>query len=465
VTPEAEAAAQVLATSTSLSRLTDLSRVDPRLLVPAAAGIGGLLYLLRPHPSVHPSPPSLSLRGEGVPVVDGTGGRTSWIAGRTLSAADAVLRALWAKERRCLAAPHLALRSVSLLHGPSGEGKSRWLSEVVYALIRGTEVFGWRTVQTPVVWVTEEPLAVWKDKGGVVIRDGELSWPWWRRWLRALLPRRFPPTVWVVSLPDLGYEASLPAFRALWRGRVYNLVRRTGARLVIGDTVFALCPQAVADNTTAKVFMVEARWLASKTGCAVELVHHDNDAGRPLGAKMLKGDADYTHHVTRLPRTGEADRRRVVTFGKRYEPVAPDPLVYEMDDDGRLRSVSIGKAPEAILTGGPPIGGDSALPLPTPLPLPAQQPPDPTSILRERAYRSVLPRLTGGTGESEGWVTTGVLVRALVDAGVGVGRSKGYTLLKDLAAAGKLECQSGPGDEARAYRLSQPAQGRAATAP
>ena len=447
MSPEAEIVSRVLASTTSLSHL---HTADPRLVAVAAAGASGLLYLLRPTPSsVHPS--ASRSREQGGAVVDGTlRGRTSWIAGRTLSAADAVLRSLWAKERRCLAAPHLALRSVSLLHGPSGEGKSRWLSEVVYALIRGTDVFGWRTQQTPVVWVTEEPLAVWKDKGGVVIRDGELGWPWWRRWLRALLPRRFPPTVWVVSLPDIGYEASLPAFRALWRGRVYNLVKRTGAKLVIGDTVFALCPQAVADNTTAKVFMMEARWLASKTGCAVELVHHDNDAGRPLGAKMLKGDADYTHHVTRLPRTGEADRRRVVTFGKRYEPVAPDPLVYEMDDDGRLRSVSIGKAPEAIITGGPTIGGDSAPPLPTPLPLPAQQPPDPTSILRERAYRVLL-----GPLEGEGWVTTGVLVKALVDAGV-CQRSAGYTLLTSLAGAGRLERQEGPQETARAYRLPLP---------
>jgi hypothetical protein len=448
VTPEAEAAAQVLATSTSLSRLTDLSRVDPRLLVPAAAGIGGLLYLLRPHPSVHPSAPPPT---GGSAVVDETGGRTSWIAERTVSAADAVLRALWAKGRRCLAAPHFALRSVSLLHGPSGEGKSRWLSEIVYALIRGAEVFGWRTQQTPVVWVTEEPLAVWKDKGGVVIRDGELGWPWWRRWLRALFPRRFPPTVWVVSLPDIGYEASLPAFRALWRGRVYNLVRRTGARLVIGDTVFALCPQAVADNTTAKVFMVEARWLASKTGCAVELVHHDNDAGRPLGAKMLKGDADFTHHVTRLPRTGEADRRRVVTFGKRYEPVAPDPLVYEMDDDGRLRSVPAPSTRPSVHQEGAPWTDDR----PAPLPLPVQAPPDPTPILRERAYRSVLPRLTGSAGESEGWVTTGTLVKALVDAGV-CQRSAGYKLLTSLAEAGRLERQEGPQETARAYRLPPP---------
>lgn len=433
---------------------------EPQAQAAVALGAGLValrLTVLRPHPSVRPSAPPPA--GGGSAVVDGTGGRTSWIAGRTLSAADAVLRALWAKGRRCLAAPHFALQSVSLLHGPSGEGKSRWLSEVVYALIRGEDVFGWRTQRTAVVWVTEEPLAVWKDKGGVVIRDGELGWPWWRRWLRALLPRRFPPTVWVVSLPDIGYEASLPAFRALWRGRVYNLVKRTGAKLVIGDTVFALCPQAVADNTTAKVFMMEARWLASRTGCAVELVHHDNDAGRPLGAKMLKGDADYTHHVTRLPRTGEADRRRVVTFGKRYEPVAPDPLVYEMDEDGRLRAVSAAPLPARPSVHQEP--AERTDDHPAPLPLPTQAPPDPTSILRGRAYRTLAPHLEGG-----GWITAGVLVKALVDAGV-CQRSAGYALLTALADAGRLERQEGPRETARAYRLTvPPTPGRAAaTAP
>lgn len=450
MTPETEAAAAVLAYSTTINSLT----ADPRLVALGAAGLGGLAWFLRPTPSVRPSASAPPGERAEAPAVDETGGRRG---ARGQAAVDAVLRALWAKGRRCLADPHLALRSVSLLHGPSGEGKSRWLSEVVYALIRGEDVFGWRTVQTAVVWVTEEPLAVWKDKGAVVLREGELAWPWWRRWLRAWFPRRFEPTVWVISLPDIGYEASLPAFRALWRGRVYRLVRRTGARLVIGDTVFALCPQAVADNTTAKVFMMEARWLASKTGCAVELVHHDNDAGKPLGAKMLKGDADFTHHVTRLPRTREDDRRRVVTFGKRYEPVAPDPLVYEMDDDGRLRGV-VAHPPPVLMPSAhrEEVDGGGR---PAPLPLPVQTPPaapDPTSILRERAYRALVPHLTGAAGESEGWVTTGRLVKALEAAGV-CKRSAGYQLLTALAEAGRLERQGEPGLPARAYRLPPPA--------
>ena len=432
-------------------RLLAYVATDPQAQAAAALGAGLLalrLTLLRPTPSsVHPS---ASRSGEqGGAVVDETlrGRMVWWVARGTVSAADAVLRALWAKGRRGLFGPHMELRSVSLLHGPSNEGKSRWLSEVVRAMIRGQEVFGWRTTQTAVVWVTEEPLAVWKGKGGVVIRDGELGWPWWRRWLRALLPRCFAPTVWVLSLPDLGYEASLPAFRALWRGQVYNLVRRTGARLVIGDTVFALCPQAVADNTTAKVFMMEARWLASRTGCAVELVHHDNDAGRPLGAKMLKGDADYTHHVTRLPRTGEADRRRVVTFGKRYEPVAPDPLVYEMDEDGRLREVVAHPPPVLVQP-----ASSSQEAMPAPLPLPVQQPPDPTSILQERAHRALAPHLEGGE-----WVPPGRLAKALEDKGWG--RSAAYKLLTALAEAGRLERQDGPRDTAKAYRLPPPTDG------
>ena len=88
---------------------------------------------------------------------------------------------------------------------------------------------------------------------------------------------------------------------------------------------------------------------ASRANAAVELVHHDNDGGKPLGAKMIKGDADFTHHVSRLPKAREDDRRRVVTFGKRYEPFAPEPLVYEMREDGRLYAVGERPSADAML--------------------------------------------------------------------------------------------------------------------
>jgi hypothetical protein len=432
MTPEAQQAAQVLAYS---SRLNEVS-ADWRLLAGLGTGLVALrLTVLRPSP-VRPSPADRGGSASGT-----TAGRTQ---GGGESAADAVLRALWARGRRALAGPHLALRSVSLLHGPSGEGKSRWLSEVVYALVRGVDVFGWKTTQTAVVWVTEEPLAVWKDKGAVILREDELVWRRWKRWARVLFPRWFAPTVWVVSLPDIGYEASLPAFRELWRGRIYSLAKRTGARLVIGDTVFALCPQAVADNTTAKVFMGEVRWLAAKTGAAIELVHHDNDAGKPLGAKMLKGDADFTHHVTRLPRAREDDRRRRVEFGKRYEPVAPDPLVYEMDEDGRLQEVDARPSPGVR----PPSSqeGEDAL---LPRPLPVRQLPEPG---RDDPCKAIYAWVRGQAREA--WPRA-VLYKAVAANPEMPARAHGpvYAHLKHLVDDGWL-CAGDDG----ALRVAHPAQ-------
>jgi hypothetical protein len=92
-------------------------------------------------------------------------------------------------------------------------------------------------------------------------------------------------------------------------------------------------------NTIAKVVMGQFGMFAVALNVAVELVHHDNDGGNPLGPKQLKGQADYTHHQHRLPHAREEDRRRIVEFGKRYEPYPPPPLIYRMRDDGRLEAV------------------------------------------------------------------------------------------------------------------------------
>ncbi len=238
-------------------------------------------------------------------------------------------------KRERLVGDHFTVGSVAINHGPSGVGKSRWLTECVRALVRGEPVFGWATVHTPVVWVTEESLSVWEDKARLIVRAEEVEWPWWKRAVRRRWPRRFAATVWPISLPDLQLEPTAETFPDLV-ALIERQVRRTGARLVILDTLMAVCPQAVKDNELAKVFMRQCASLAFRCRVAVEVVHHDNNDGNPLGAKMIKAACDYTHHVSVPEDNGGDERLRVVTFGKRYTPLPPPPLYYRMEDDGQL---------------------------------------------------------------------------------------------------------------------------------
>jgi hypothetical protein len=121
------------------------------------------------------------------------------------------------------------------------------------------------------------------------------------------------------------------------------------------------------------------------------------------------------------------------------------------------------KAPDPITTEEAPIAGDSTTPVPVPLarqtPLP---PPDPAELTRRRALDALHPLLSG---EGDGWVSTGRLVKALVEADPPiVQRTPAYNLLAAFAQEGRLERQLGPTGGARAYRLP-PAEAGDATAP
>lgn len=307
----------------------------------------GLLRLSRPLPS-DPSP-SQRRGGQSLPGTGGTapGARDSGgtvgrgSGGRMVSAASVVRTQSKKKAEACLLGPHFARGATILLFGPSGEGKSRWLAEVVWAVVRGIPIFGWQTVRGSVVWVTEETMSVWKGKAAMVLPDGEASWPWWLLLLRDRCPRLFPPTVWVLSLPDMGIEPTdTTDYRELIIERVERECRRVGKVVaVIQDTVMAVCPQVIKDNTAAKTFMRYNAGLAFRRQVANILVHHENDDGKPLGAKMLKGAADFTMHVHRMEGEPEASRLREVDFGKRYEPYPPPKLVVTMRDDGRQERV------------------------------------------------------------------------------------------------------------------------------
>jgi hypothetical protein len=256
----------------------------------------------------------------------------------TVNAADVLRRRAQAWGER-LAGEHFERGSVGLLHGPSGEGKSQWLAEVVRAITRGESVFGWPTRQAAVLWVTEESLDVWRGKAAVIARPEELTARWWQRWHRRRSPRRYPPTCWPLSLRDLRHPLTLDTLPA-FLDRLERDVRRVGAGLVIGDTIARVCGEALTSNVAAERFMGLWAAFAVRANVAVELVHHDNDDGNPLGPKEIKGQADYVHHQHRLPRTDKQDRRRMVEFEKRYEPYPPPPLVYTMRDDGRLEAVT-----------------------------------------------------------------------------------------------------------------------------
>lgn len=436
------AAAQRLAGAALVARLggTPLGALpwQPWLagVVPLALAAGGVLALTLTlfHPAFQGRPTRASQ--EGVPGWNGLE-HAGWNAlGSTLPDAAGVLedQARTKGKRVYLAGPHFLLGSVGILHAPSSTGKSRWLAEVVRAISRGEPVFGWPTVRGAAVWVTEETLTVWQDKGKL-LADPPVPLRWWhgrarlrrrvRRWLRETFPRRYPPAVWPVSLPDLGIEPTLETFPHLL-ALVERLVARTGAKLVILDTLMAVCPEAVGNNAAAKVFMRQCTGLAARRKVAVEIVHHDNANGAVLGATMLKGAADFTHHLTRLADAAPDDPRRQVAFDKRYDPMPPPPLVYAMRPDGRLEACA---------------GAESGDPAAAAFPMepPAERAPEPAAfpafpaLPAPRDPRARVVEVATALCAAEGHCTLPQLVLV-----TGLPKTTVYRHLGALAAAGVL---------------------------
>lgn len=458
MTPETEAAARVLAYTTTLGTLH--ATADPRLLALGAAGLGGLAWLLRPTPqtpSVHPSAPAPA--GAGAPGMDGPlggrilGGATDhdqaegvWSRGEPPPKAWAVEGLVPHGPRRPWWAFWCPRRGyVTTLLGAGGVGKSYLLLDLGIAALTDGE------------WLGQSVRRVRR----VLYVDAELDVEECRRRAYPLargrgLPK--PPR----GLHYLHLSRSLAAVRerdVVRPGYGLEIVRREARRvradlilfdsLTIGSAGASLSDQ----NGWNRILGGMEAW-----GVPVVCIDHmGKDASRGAAGSFMK-QAKVRSVLTLTLKGGLIHvAHEKSNFGPKHPPFAVQaqrigpPL-----SPTCVRYEPLGGAAPAAPAPPSQTEGGAADEQPAPLPLPVQQPPDPTSILRERAYRALLPALTGDTGESEGWVTTGRLVKALEAAGV-CKRSAGYALLASLAGAGRLERQGPPELPARAYRLPPPA--------
>lgn len=424
MTPEADAA-RVLAYTTSLSTVT----ADPRVLTVGGLLLGGLAWLLRPHPiAVRPS--ALPPPGGGATDA-GTGGRTDRaerVGGRGEPAPKGWLVPglvpYGPVPRRC---PRVGVPPwrwerrgyVTTVIGAGGVGKSYVLLDLALAALAGGEWLGRRC----------------RGVRAALYVDTELDAEECRRRAFPLARgrgRAHPPG----GLRYLHLGASLASEEG--QTVVAEAVRRAGAGLVLIDslTIGAFDVAASDQNGWNRVYT-----FLETLGVPVVAIDHLDKAGRGAFGSFMK--QAKVRSCLRLSRVG--DGIRVEHTKSNFGPRVPTFTVLASFGDGPGAATSFSvPAQDAPTSTERPV--PAVVEQPQPLPLPVREP---APAGQGRALRVLSPLLTGGE-----WIAPAALVRALEGAEPRVcGRTAGYRLLAHLAAEGELERQGEPGLPARAYRL------------
>jgi AAA domain len=451
VTPEAEAAAKVLAYSTSLAHL----HPDPRLVLGAGAAIGAALWRLRPTtPSVRPSVPRAPFppgRGPAPDAAADARGRThgegraervsmreepppkAWLVPDLVPYGPTPRRRLrmglppWEWERRGY---------VTTILGAGGVGKSYVLLDLALAALLGADWLGRPVQRVPTVLYVDTELDAEEcsRRAYPLARGRGLPHP----------PRR---------LHYLHLGPSLASVEG--RTLVAQVAAGVRAGLILVDslTIGAYDVAASDQNGWNRVYTGMESWGVP----VVAIDHLDKKASGAFGSFMKQAKVRSCLQLSLLSGGLLKVEHVKSNFGRKVEPFTVRASFGEEPGASTTFTVSLpspaGTPPAAPPSPAPP-GDEAPRPssAPAPLPLPVMEPPAPPApsaahVLQERAHRALLPLLAGG-----GWVDTNTLMKALLDDGV-CKRTAAYKLLAALAGAGLLERQGDPPLPARAYRL------------
>ena len=207
-----------------------------------------------------------------------------------------------------------------LLSGPpKGAGKTTFVTAAVAAVLRGDLFLGERTMQSPVVYLTEQPQGQFQPE--------------------YLVPAGCD------AAPDLHVAEAWRMASRTWAEVVAAAGRRAeavGARLVVVDTFarFAkLGPDAENDAGAVTAAIEPLQGLAGRLGVCVVVIHHDRkgggaiyDAGR--GSSALAGNVDVL--MSLRPDAGKGTAVRKLEAEGRYADLTRE-LYVERGVDGTYR--------------------------------------------------------------------------------------------------------------------------------
>ena len=238
-----------------------------------------------------------------------------------------------------IAEPWVAANAVSAVDGkPKSAGKTIWLLHLIAAVLDGDQFMGWPTTKTPVVYLTEEGEATFREalqRAGLLGRD------------------------------DLHVLNRSDAWGAPWPEVVtaaVNKCQEVGAHLLVVDTVapFAGLRGDKENNAGDQQEAFEPLARARDHGLAVVASRHERKSSGEVGdlargSNAFTAAADVIISIRRPEGHCQRTIREIHALSRFSE--APDKLTIELTDDGyEVRdsaAVSVGQAEDAILSIAP----------------------------------------------------------------------------------------------------------------
>ena len=163
--------------------------------------------------------------------------------------------------------------SVNVVFGEPGAGKTWALFDLALSVAMGEPWLGMTTTRGPVLIIDEE-----SGKRRLSRRMGE-----------AMRGHDAGADVPIMAVSLAGFDLGKPNDY----GEIYNLIKSTGARVVIIDALADIMPgrdeNAVKD--TAPIFL-SLRKIAEDTQAAIIVIHHANKTGGYRGSSAIKGAID-----------------------------------------------------------------------------------------------------------------------------------------------------------------------------
>jgi len=156
---------------------------------------------------------------------------------------------------------------------------------------------------------------------------------------------RLASTVLSLKHSEYDYIEHRNSFSTGERIGVKQVEYKTGADLIVLDTLSSMLRVDQLDNTSMEIPIRNCRWLAAATGACVVIIHHNsypsenNDGERWRGAGSQVAALDNWFHIAHTPR---GPKGRLLLKCKRFRGLTPPDFTYEMSvDDNKATLLSI----------------------------------------------------------------------------------------------------------------------------
>jgi hypothetical protein len=215
-----------------------------------------------------------------------------------------------------IARPWVAKGAIAEVNGQvKAAGKTTWIMNLCGSVIQGNNFMGQPTSKTPVVYLTEQPMASFKvalDRAGLSERE-DMRVLFWNRSLRATWPETVTQSI--------------------------AMCNKIGARLLVVDTIaqFAGLVGGTENQAGDALKAMQPLICAAEQGLGIVVVRHERKKGGEVGSSgrgssAFSGVADIVLSIRR-PEGRNRPTVRVIHSLSRFSET-PDICVVELTDAG-----------------------------------------------------------------------------------------------------------------------------------